>query len=112
MDKNTRLERGYEINCLQCGKLLNGNARKFCTPICRGVYVRANVRVQSYTNQDNFREFVFERDNFTCKLCKKKFNWWELHCHHEIPLYKGGKDIIDNCISLCVPCHKKIHKVW
>jgi 5-methylcytosine-specific restriction endonuclease McrA len=52
------------------------------------------------------RNRTFERDNFTCRKCglvdKEKR---KLEAHHVIPLYSGGKDELENLITLCLNCH-------
>jgi 5-methylcytosine-specific restriction endonuclease McrA len=49
------------------------------------------------------RSKVFERDNHTCRFCHKTGN---LEDHHIIALENGGKNNMENRISLCVKCHK------
>ena len=52
------------------------------------------------------RKEVFERDNFTCQKCKIHDDKTEiLEAHHIIPLVMGGKDELDNLITLCNDCH-------
>ena len=52
---------------------------------------------------------VLERDNYTCKICNKKYV--ELHVHHMT--YSKGKFIweIDSkfLLTVCKLCHEKIH---
>jgi len=53
------------------------------------------------------RKKVFERDNFTCQKCKIQDKTTRtLEAHHITPLYLGGKDEIENLITLCFDCHK------
>lgn len=47
------------------------------------------------------------RDNYTCKCCKTKKG--TLHVHHIIYRSNGGSDDLDNLITLCEECHKKLH---
>jgi len=49
-------------------------------------------------------------DGGLCEYCLKefRFNKDELEKHHIIPISMGGKDIKENQIWLCIPCHKKI----
>ncbi len=52
------------------------------------------------------RKKVFERDNFTCQKCKIQDKTARiLEAHHVIPLYNGGKDELDNVLTLCSDCH-------
>lgn len=56
-----------------------------------------------------WRESVFARDNWRCKKCKKRGG--ELEAHH-IKGFAECKELrfaIDNGMTLCKDCHKKIH---
>ena len=58
------------------------------------------------------RVVVLERDSYTCLECKKSFFGKEsdnLHCHHVVPIFKGGLDNESNCVLLCKSCHKDVH---
>ena len=47
-----------------------------------------------------------KRDNFTCQKCKfQDKTGIKLEAHHIIPLYLGGKDTLENIITLCFDCH-------
>ena len=110
ISEKTRRKKGY-INCVHCGTKLTGASKRYCSNLCSSAHAREVRRKNSSINQQDFREFVLERDNFTCQDCRERLNTWELHCHHVIPLYKGGADSVDNCTTLCHDCHKKVHKV-
>ena len=64
-----------------------------------------NGRMKNFTN---IQEYVLERDNHTCQLCKKWKNR-KLNSHHIIWKSEGGSDIPENQITVCEECHKKIH---
>lgn len=57
---------------------------------------------------------VFERDNFTCRVCNIHGSY--LEAHHVIRFYecyrydKGLIFYLDNGITLCRKCHKEIHR--
>jgi 5-methylcytosine-specific restriction endonuclease McrA len=52
------------------------------------------------------RKKVFERDNFSCQKCKIQDKTAKtLEVHHIMPLGYGGKDEINNLITLCSDCH-------
>lgn len=55
----------------------------------------------------NAQAATFHRDGYTCQYCKKKNG--TLHAHHIIYRSNGGKDTMDNLITLCESCHKKLH---
>ena len=52
------------------------------------------------------RKQTLERDSFTCQKCKIDDKTGKiLEVHHIIPLYKDGKDSLNNTITLCKDCH-------
>lgn len=58
------------------------------------------------TRSRTLRVKTFKRDNFTCKKCKfEDQTMGKLEAHHIIPLYSGGKNDVDNMITLCFDCH-------
>lgn len=57
-----------------------------------------------------WREFVFNRDNYICQKCKEKGS--KLNAHHikEWHKYQEDRFEINNGITLCIKCHKLIHQ--
>ncbi|KKK90226.1 hypothetical protein LCGC14_2725240 [marine sediment metagenome] len=98
-----------EKKCIKCEK-------KFITSLSNQTYCSIKCREKNrdfYVDILNLREYIFERDNFTCQKCGNqgdKNN--DLNAHHIIPLYKGGPHKVENIITLCVDCHRKEHKIW
>ena len=62
---------------------------------------------QSSRLDENLRIATLMRDGYQCTQCKKK---GELDAHHIIWKEHGGKDTIENLITLCKECHRKVHK--
>ena len=62
---------------------------------------------------ENVKQYVRERDNYTCQICKagqdKNKKNVPIEVHHITPRSKGGSNKPDNLISLCKTCHKKVH---
>jgi len=54
------------------------------------------------------RKMVLERDNYTCQKCSTTEH---LNCHHINPVISSPVEAndLDNCITLCIECHKWIH---
>lgn len=57
-----------------------------------------------------WRTSVYERDNYTCQLCGAR--GVKLNAHHKKAYahYPELRFDINNGITLCVSCHKKIHR--
>ncbi|MBM3243106.1 hypothetical protein FJZ31_43155 [Candidatus Poribacteria bacterium] len=62
---------------------------------------------ESNRMDENLRIATLMRDLYQCTQCHKKSN---LDAHHIIFRENGGKDSIENLITLCKQCHKKLHK--
>ena len=58
---------------------------------------------------ENLREFILERDNYTCQDCGAFQMDIGLEAHHIKPLFRCGANTPQNLISLCHKCHKKRH---
>ncbi len=56
---------------------------------------------------------VYERDNWHCRSCN---NTQSLQPHHIKFRSHGGKDVLDNLVTLCWNCHRAVHdgflKCW
>lgn len=55
----------------------------------------------------NNHEAVLNRDNYTCQHCKTKKGTMQVH--HIIYRSNGGSDKMNNLITLCEDCHKRLH---
>lgn len=51
------------------------------------------------------RAKVFDRDGGICARCQRYDPKWEHD--HEQPLSMGGRDDLDNSITLCRDCHRR-----
>jgi len=71
--------------------------------------VDANVMTPRLTGEawDILRHECLTRDDFTCQGCGAVAT--RQNVHHIIPLYRGGKNEINNLITLCDNCHARIH---
>lgn len=50
------------------------------------------------------REFVFKRDDYTCRYCGARGA--ALECDHALPLSRGGKSTPVNLVTACQPCNR------
>ena len=63
---------------------------------------------QSNRLDENLRIATLMRDGFRCTQCEKKKT--RLDAHHILWKEHGGKDTIENLITLCKACHRKVHQ--
>ena len=49
---------------------------------------------------------VYERDNWHCRHCNSTAS---LQPHHIKFRSQGGKDTLDNLVTLCWTCHRAVH---
>lgn len=67
--------------------------------------MRNPIPYRSVEYNDN-RISLYVAQKGKCAILGKILTFEEIHCHHKVPLYKGGKDNYSNLIIL----HKDIHK--
>lgn len=69
-----------------------------------------NARIRASAEYAKWRKAVFERDHFTCQMCGRY--GCKLNAHHIKPFskYPEYRLCLDNGITLCKECHKKVHK--
>jgi len=48
---------------------------------------------------------------FKCYSCHEEFPSIHKHVHHKVPQSLGGKDTLDNLVSLCPQCHDLLHNI-
>ena len=56
------------------------------------------------TDWESIRLVVFERDRYICRYCGSATESPE--CDHIHPLSRGGKSVIDNLATACLPCNR------
>ena len=111
---------GKEFSVFPCRK----NAR-FCSCKCnassrtgekssnwQGGVDLENKRIRKSLEYEIWRNSVYGRDNFTCQICGKKCRKKDIISHHikSFSEYPKLRFDIDNGITLCRGCHKKVHK--
>jgi 5-methylcytosine-specific restriction endonuclease McrA len=56
---------------------------------------------------DVLRKAALRRDGYMCQGCSH--DGIALDVHHIVPINRGGNNWLQNLISLCRQCHKRIH---
>lgn len=84
-----------------------------------GVYVLESARQlpeHDRTISDSVRAAVLERDGFACRECGWQYSMRNpadrrsaLELHHVKPHVQGGKNEVDNLVTLCNVCHDQKH---
>lgn len=114
-----------KTNCAWCGKELNIEQAKikrsknnFCNPKCHGQWDSVNKIGKNHPNwrggiacapycadweSKDFKNYIFERDNFQCQnpTCNSDS---DRLCRHHINYIKTDCDL-SNIITLCIPCN-------
>lgn len=54
------------------------------------------------------KQQVFDRDNWTCRWCETPGG--ALDAHHVLRRSQGGKDVVENLVSVHRICHRTIHE--
>lgn len=77
------------------------------SPYWKGGITTENLRIRRSVEYRLWREAVFARDNWTCRICNKKGG--KINADHIKPFssYPELRFAIDNGRTLCVPCHLK-----
>jgi len=68
---------------------------------------RTNSHLRKLSEYKEWRKWVFERDNFTCQICKKRGG--KLNADHIRPFatFPELRLELSNGRTLCIPCHIK-----
>lgn len=90
----------------------------------RGGITPLHISIRNCPEMDVWRLKIFKRDYFTCRVCNKKVE--KIHAHHLNHFTSILKENnistieeavrckilwdVDNGITICIPCHIKIHK--
>ena len=73
---------------------------KLINPDVEGI----NYQMGQLAGYYDVRHFVFERDHYTCQVCKKSKDKI-LNTHHIVYTSEGGTNRGDNLITVCTDCH-------
>lgn len=119
--KPTGSQTNHRIQSIKGNRL--GDSNFYCSDECKlscSIYKKVTNTPGSINDLENsvwpeLRKLVLERDNYECQKCGLKAKTKAgggLHCHHINPVKLDPLESadIDNCIILCVDCHKEAHQ--
>lgn len=86
------------------------NLSKEKNPAWKGGVTSNSKLLRSTTKFREWRERVFERDNYTCQICFQRGGFLEPHHIKSVAIHPKLAFDINNGVTLCVDCHKKIDK--
>lgn len=72
--------------------------------------VEDRMKTRSYTEYNAWRKEVYERDNYTCVICKDN-KGGNLNAHHlySYSTYEHLRTDLSNGVTLCNDCHSEFH---
>lgn len=75
----------------------------------KGGITPANTKVRNSEEYKDWREEVFERDDFTCQKCESRGG--KLNAHHILPFSNFIEErlVVANGATLCKECHTIFH---
>lgn len=65
------------------------------------------IQVKRYPITPEVRDFIFKRDNYTCRYCGTKTA--PFHLDHVYPVSKGGETTEENLVTSCSACNLQKH---
>lgn len=72
----------------------------------QGGKTKETLLLRSRDEYKQLRNNVFKRDNYTCQVCFTTKTYLEMHHIKEWSNYPDLRFVLENCITLCKPCHK------
>lgn len=71
---------------------------------------KTNKDYRKSKEYQEWRTRVFERDKYTCAICGKVGGSLEAHHIKPFAKYEDVRFDVDNGVTLCKECHKKVHR--
>lgn len=68
-----------------------------------------NHKLRTSSKYQEWRLKVLKRDNYTCGICKSITKSLQVHHKTNFSTDIENRYNIDNGITLCLECHKKLH---
>jgi len=77
-------------------------------PAWKGGITSKNGKIYNSPEYKDWRKYIFERDDYTCALCKSRGKKIEAHHIKEFSTYEKLRFDVNNGITLCLKCHREI----
>lgn len=81
------------------------------------IRTKCKLKPYKYPAHAALRRFIYERDDFTCQCCGKRYappagydgckSIKDLELDHIIPLSRGGLGCVENLQTLCSSCNSR-----
>ncbi len=96
----------YNKVCIYCKKLFvaSRSDRLYCSTTCSGKIRQKQINL-TVNEWRSLREYILERDGYTCQDCGKFLMDLGLFIHHIKPIFRNGSNEPKNLITLCGKCH-------
>lgn len=104
-NKGRRYQAGWSHSA-ETRELLSMQKRGERNPQWRGG-ITPEIHRRRIAACEQYRSYILERDQFTCRLCMTRHRNNTLQVHHIVPIWARPDLVSDptNMAALCVPCH-------
>jgi len=122
-DRNPNYQGATIRKCEICGiEFISRNRRKYCSHKCaperfgesapcwKGGLTPENMKIRNSIGYVEWRNLVFERDNFTCQECGEREGKLTAHHINAFSDYPDFRMEISNGKTLCWKCHGNLHR--
>ena len=110
--KTSNLSKGMVKSCGCLKKYYTGARNHMYKPNKTDEERENNRYVLGKYTIDYFRKRVYDRDDYTCRICKVKSGKLNAHHLNGWNWYKDGRFDVDNGVTLCENCHHKFHGIY
>ena len=81
-------------------------------PNWKGGISRDRERHMATVEYKEWRQGVYQRDNFTCQICFGKSNKLNAHHLNNYANFPEQRTLLENGVTLCEDCHKDFHSIY
>lgn len=91
--------------CKHCSQTFTAKSyAKYCSNSCK----QKHYRLKSKSETSSIKQFYKLLNHLPCEICN--FDKCKRHLHHIKYVSQGGKNELNNLISLCPNCHAMVHE--